>query len=307
MTSLGNGYNSLTSLSSGRVVDLTAPCEQSNGCQIQQWDWLGRDNQQWALVPVDQMPGELPFIPDPNPGTGWTCASDSPPSCDTWCGTVCMDTAVCECGEVPSCQENSGGFFPACNNSCTPLVIDAFDNGFHFTDISHGVRFRVTPNGPLVQMSWPDYRARNGWLALDRNGNGVIDDFTELFGNMTHQPLSTDPNGYLALAVFDDPRNGGNGNGYIDPGDSVYERLTVWVDDNHNGFSEPNQLHSLKELGISRIDLRFQRSDYADGYGNTFRYRSRLWDASDKSRGSSYDVFLTIQAVTQTGKATAGK
>jgi hypothetical protein len=52
---------------------------------------------------------------------------------------------------------------------------------------------------------------------LDRDGNGKIDNLTELFGNLTAQPESDD-----------------------DPGDSVYDRLRLWIDENHNGFSEPN-------------------------------------------------------------------
>ena len=209
-----------------------------------------------------------------------------------------MDNATCSCpGESPSCEENSGGYFPNCSNSCTPIALDAFNQGFKFTDIGHGVKFRVNANGPLLQMSWPDQTARNGWLALDRNGNGVIDDFTELFGNMTPQPRSSDSNGYLALAVFDDPQNGGNGNGVIDPGDSVYQHLRIWVDDNHNGVSEPDELHTLADLGIYRIGLRYWRADYTDENGNKFRYRAKTWDAGGKGDNRSYDVVLDVAAV----------
>jgi hypothetical protein len=223
-------------------------------------------------------------------------------TCSQWCGSVCMDTASCSCpGESPTCVQNSGGWFPNCNNSCTPIVLDAFDDGFHFTNIDHGVKFRVTANGPLLQMSWPDQEFRNGWLALDRNGNGKIDDFTELFGNMTPQPVAGDPNGYLALALFDDEMNGGNGNGVIDPDDSVYDHLLLWIDTNHNGISEPEELHSLREVGIFRIDLKYHLSNYVDENGNRFRYKSRVWDDSGKAHDVCYDVFVSVEAVGASG------
>jgi hypothetical protein len=141
-------------------------------------------------------------------------------------------------------------------------------------------------------------RWRNGWLALDRNGNGTIDDFTELFGNLTAQPFSDDPNGYVALAVFDDPANGGNGNGVIDQDDAVYDHLRLWIDANHNGVSEPEELHTLRDMGIFRIDLRYSMSAYIDANGNRFRYKGRLWDEAGAAHEVCYDVFLDTAPMT---------
>jgi hypothetical protein len=146
--------------------------------------------------------------------------------CANLCGNICLDGTFCEYdGSIPQCEFLSQGFSPVCPFS--PIVIDALGEGFHLTSFSKGVKFRVLPGQSLSQMSWTDQRWRNGWLALDRNANGKIDDFTELFGNVTPQPHVSDPNGYAALAMFDEPMNGGNGNGAIDPRDSVYDHLRL--------------------------------------------------------------------------------
>lgn len=218
-------------------------------------------------------------------GTSYTCTAN--------CKECAVGTDVCPCTTGVTCQ---GGCCCRAGKACggTPIVLDTFNDGFHLTSLDDGVRFRVLPGGPLYQMSWTDANWRNGWLALDRNGNGTIDDFTELFGNYTPQPPSNDPNGFLALAEFDDPANGGNGNGFIDPGDSVYSSLRVWIDANHNGFSEPNELHTLQELGIFKIGLAFSETPFVDKYGNRFRYKGSVWE-QDGTERVCYDVFLQIQ------------
>jgi hypothetical protein len=195
---------------------------------------------------------------------------------------------TCPKGQPEECS----GTTPYCPTS--PIVLDPFGEGFHLTGLSGGVRFRVSSNKLPTKMSWTDPNWRNGWLALDRNENGRIDDFSELFGDMTVQPPSKDRNGYSALAVFDDPKNGGNGNGVIDPGDSVYSRLRVWIDANHNGISEPEELHSLAELGIFRIDLKYAESRNVDAKGNQFRYRAKIWDEAGRDHNACYDVFIEV-------------
>ena len=88
--------------------------------------------------------------------------------------------------------------------------------------------------------------------------------------------------------------NGGNSNGLIDTGDSVYDHLRLWIDANHNGLSESEEIFSLRQMGIFKIDLHYRPSSYVDANGNHFRYKSRLWDQQGP-RDLCYDVFLSTE------------
>lgn len=178
----------------------------------------------------------------------------------------------------------------------SPIIIDTKAQGFHLTTLSDGVEFEMSPGQPM-QVSWTDGTYMNGFLALDRNGNGRIDNGSELFGSFTAQPASDHRNGFAALRVFDDPANGGNGNGKIDPGDAVYSSLLLWIDQNHNGVSEPSELFSLSEAGIFAIDLTYSENSYFDQSGNLFRYRASISDRNGPADPTCYDVFLQLKAI----------
>jgi hypothetical protein len=178
----------------------------------------------------------------------------------------------------------------------SPVVIDVDHSGFSMTDAAGGVVFNILNDGVPIQISWTAASSTNAFLALDRDGNGMIDNGTELFGNLTPQPPSPDQNGFLALAEYDKAQNGGNSDGVIDKKDSSFDSLRLWQDRNHNGISEASELHSLKELGLKSIDLDFKESRRVDQYGNRFRYRAKVKDTHDAQLGRwAWDVFVLVQ------------
>lgn len=116
-----------------------------------------------------------------------------------------------------------------------PLVVNFDGNAAELGD----TRFEFDLDADVRSEQLALLKPGSAFLALDRNGDGVINDGRELFGAATG-------NGFRELAVFDE-----DDNHFIDEGDPIYNRLRLWLHDNSGG----QQLIGLGEKGIGAIFL----------------------------------------------------
>jgi hypothetical protein len=201
----------------------------------------------------------------------------STPTCETF--ATFTSTFECDCGGNPIDCESS------------PIIIGLESQDLQLTDAIDGVDFDINGDDLPERIGWTRGGAEDGFLALDRDGDGLITSGAELFGSATAQEPGDGRNGFRSLALFDDPLNGGDDDGYISTADGIFPHLLLWVDSNHNGFSEQEELRPLLTTDVARISLQYRESGRRDISGNEFRYFSQVELASG-GRRVAWDVFF---------------
>ena len=157
-----------------------------------------------------------------------------------------------------SCDPNCAPLPPPPGNQAPyyrrdPLILDVTGFGIETTSISGSYAqpptyFDYNGNGFAIRTGWVS--PTNGLLVMDRNGNGIIDNGSELFSGYTLLSNGrTAHNGYEALGDLDT-----NHDGQIDASDPAFSRLEIWQDVNGDGLSQEWELHSLSFYDITSIN-----------------------------------------------------
>ena len=193
-----------------------------------------------------------------------------------------------------SCTSSPGptNFFQCIAQACTqprscPVLIDTTGEGFigHLTGWEDGVNFDIDGTGTPVKMGWTAKGSGLAFLALpDAEGN--VRNGLQFFGDHTPQPPSDQPDGFKALAVYDQ-----NKDGKIDPQDPIWPSLVGCIDANHNGIFEKGECVPLDQLGVHSISLDEHRSPKVDPWGNQLRKWVNIDERADHT---AYDVWFVL-------------
>ncbi len=139
-----------------------------------------------------------------------------------------------------------------------PIVLDLDGDGLEMVPLDGSpVHFDMDEDGIRDQTGWVG--KDDGLLVLDRNGNGVIDDRSEISFVGDDPTAMSDIEG---LRSFDT-----NGDNFLDRHDTRFTEFRVWRDANQDGVSQSEELLTLDEAGIARIGLTIERNpdDKEDG------------------------------------------
>lgn len=168
---------------------------------------------------------------------------------DSFCTRVGMKprgsrgcTATCNSGDGDGGGDGGDGDGDGGGDG-DPLIFDLDGNGISLLSVEDGVMFDIDNDGERQQTGWVD--SGDGLLVFDDNGNGRIDNQSELFGNIQNAA-------YKNLAEYDS-----NGDGVMNMDDRVWDKLQMWVDADTDGRTDRGELRSLHSYGISEIDLGY--------------------------------------------------
>jgi hypothetical protein len=177
---------------------------------------------------------------------------------------------------------------------CSPIVIDLGQDGIELGKPGAGVFFDVNADGVSDHVQWVRAGGDEGFLAMDRSGNGLVDNGAELFGVGT--PLVLDgrnaPNGFVGLAQYDTRELGGNDDGWITDADAIWPQLRIWLDANADGVSTIDEMRTLKSFGLTALETIPKVRKRVDEAGNVIPYWAWALQRGRAGRAAMVDVFF---------------
>ena len=173
-----------------------------------------------------------------------------------------------------------------------PLVLDLDGDGLETISVTNSnAHFDLDSNGFAEKTAWVS--SDDGLLVYDRNGDGIINNGNELFGDRTTlSDGSLAPSGFAALAEFDS-----NHDGKINASDSIYASLQVWRDLDGDGITDAGELTSLANSGISSISLSSSQVNTGDGNGNVQARSGSYQDGSNTTHQIGEFLFTRDQSI----------
>lgn len=172
---------------------------------------------------------------------------------------------------------------PYMDFSFPPIAFDLGGDGLDLVSVAHSQIAGQDESGGLVQLGWLD--GQDGFLAIDRNGDGAITNLSEISFVSELAGASTDLEG---LAGLDS-----NWDGVINSLDARWSELKLWRDVNQNGRGHGNEVVSLAEAGIVEIQLSLSPTGFgADDSEDSIVANTATFIWSDGRTGTVHDVLL---------------
>ncbi|TWP15677.1 hypothetical protein EUA75_01735 [TM7 phylum sp. oral taxon 353] len=178
------------------------------------------------------------------------------------------------------------------NRRIDPLVFDLGGDGITTVSLEESnAFFDLDNNGFAEKTSWVG--AKEGLLAYDKNGDGMINGGNELFGDRTlmKDGKTLASSGFAALAEYDD-----NKDGKIDSNDVIYALLRIWQDSDGDGIASAGELRQLVDLGIVSIGLSYSNTGVTDG-ANNIQVRTGTFTLEDGSSRAVGEYLLNRNPV----------
>jgi serine-aspartate repeat-containing protein C/D/E len=271
------------SLNTGNTITVTVRAGQQNSDAFKIDAWKENVISPWALLPTQLNANEslYRFFDQENIyiGTGL----NSPEASRQREGDETLSVTLTNAGDatvMPADSKVDVTIKDASKiNYISPIALDLNGDGVQTISSDAGVKFDILNSGTAVQTGW--ISGADGFLAIDRNGNGSIDDRSELFGGAVGE-------GFGTLASFDS-----NKDGAVDATDDFFTSLGVWRDANVNGVTDAGEFTSLADAGIAKLNTAYSSNFSTDAQGNILGEKSNAITTNGNSI-DTVDVYFKL-------------